>query len=173
MKALLIMFCLLLGACAGPDVRHYQQQQPALDLVQFFGGKTEAWGTFQKRDGEVIKRFHVQLTGTQQGDRFVLDEDFTYSDGSKQKRVWTLRQQKDGRWTGTADDIKGEAEGQIAGNALNWKYTMLLPVDGSVYEVQFDDWMFLIDQNTMINRASMSKFGWQLGEVTLFFRKKD
>lgn len=172
MKALLVMICLVLTACAAPDVSHYKQEQPALNLPQFFSGTTDAWGTFQKRNGEVVKRFHVLLTGTQMADRFVLDEVFSYSDGTTQRRVWTLQQQKNGQWRGTADDIKGEALGTIAGNALNWQYTMLLPVDGTVYEVQFDDWMFLIDGNTMINRAAMSKFGFQLGEVTLFFRKR-
>jgi len=47
-----------------------------------------------------------------------------------------------------------------------------LPVDGSVFEVEFDDWMFLIDEQVMLNKAVMSKFGIRLGEVTLAFRKK-
>ena len=77
-----------------------------------------------------------------------------------------------GRYTGTADDVVGVAQGQAAGNALNWRYTLRLPVDGSVYEVEFDDWMFLIDEQVMLNKAVMSKFGFRLGEVTLAFRKK-
>jgi hypothetical protein len=35
-----------------------------------------------------------------------------------------------------------------------------------------DDWMYLIDENTMVNRAKMSKFGFEVGEVTLFFRRR-
>ena len=50
---------------------------------------------------------------------------------------------------------------------------ILLPVDGTTYEVDFDDWMFLIDEQVMVNRARMSKFGFELGQVTLFFRKRD
>ena len=66
----------------------------------------------------------------------------------------------------------GEAEGRAAGNALNWRYTLKLPVDGTVYEVQFDDWMYLMDERVMLNKAVMSKFGIRLGEVTLAFYKK-
>jgi hypothetical protein len=66
----------------------------------------------------------------------------------------------------------GEAQGQAAGNALNWAYTLRLPVDGKVYEVQFDDWMYLVDERVMLNKARMSKFGIFLGEVTLSFTKK-
>ena len=45
-------------------------------------------------------------------------------------------------------------------------------MDGKVYEVQFDDWMYLVDEKVMLNKAEMSKFGIRLGEVTLSFTKK-
>jgi hypothetical protein len=77
-----------------------------------------------------------------------------------------------GRWTGRADDVVGTAEGRAAGNALNWRYTLRLPVDGKVYEVQFDDWMYLVDERVMLNKAAMSKFGMFLGEVTLSFHEE-
>jgi hypothetical protein len=67
--------------------------------------------------------------------------------------------------------VVGTARGQAAGNALNWRYTLRLPVGDSVYEVQFDDWMYLIDERVMLNKARMSKFGVFLGEVTLAFHK--
>jgi hypothetical protein len=120
-----------------------------------------------------VKRFHVEITGTHQNGVLVLDERFTYSDGTKQQRIWRLTPAPDGSWRGTADDVKGEAVGKIAGNALNWRYTLLLPVDGTTYEVAFDDWMFLMDKNTLLNRASMTKFGFELGQVTLFFKKRE
>jgi hypothetical protein len=66
----------------------------------------------------------------------------------------------------------GVATGVSSGNALNWRYTLALPVDGKVYEVQFDDWMYLVDDKVMLNKATMSKFGIRLGEVTLSFTKK-
>jgi hypothetical protein len=39
-------------------------------------------------------------------------------------------------------------------------YVMALPVDGKVYNVDFDDWMFLMDDRVMLNRSVMSKFGF-------------
>ena len=35
-----------------------------------------------------------------------------------------------------------------------------------------DDWMVLMDEVTMLNKATMSKFGVRVGEVTLSFRKR-
>lgn len=162
----------LLSACAGPGISQYANEQPKLDPMQFFSGKTQAWGMFQKRGGEVVKRFVVDMTGTVDGDKLTLDEQFSYSDGSKQQRIWTLRRQPDGSWRGTASDVVGEARGELAGNAFHWSYVLRLPVDGKTWEVHFDDWMYQLDGKTMVNRASMSKFGFELGQVTLFFRKE-
>jgi hypothetical protein len=170
-RILIACAVLLLAGCAGPDVALYAHQQPALDVAVFLGGATEAWGMFQKRSGEVVKRFHVDIDGRADGASLVLDERFKYSDGTTQRRIWRLTRQSDGSWRGTAADVVGEAIGQLAGNALHWQYTLRLPVDDSVYDVQFDDWMFLIDDQTLINRARMSKFGIELGQVTLLFRK--
>ena len=66
----------------------------------------------------------------------------------------------------------GTAAGQTSGNALNWRYTMALPVDGRTWHVDFDDWMYLVDERVMLNRATMSKFGVRLGEVTLSFTRR-
>ena len=66
----------------------------------------------------------------------------------------------------------GEALGESRGNAFHWTYTLNLPVDGRVFEVQFDDWMYLVNDRVMLNKASMRKFGIYLGEVTLSFSKR-
>lgn len=172
-KLLSLGLLALLCSCAAPDVSHYAANQPVFDPAQFFAGKTDAWGMFQKRSGEVVKRFQVEITGTEKDGQLTLDERFRYDDGSTQQRVWTLVRQADGSWRGSAGDVVGTATGRAAGNALNWRYTLLLPVDGKTYEVSMDDWMFQLDQNTMINRTSMSKFGFEVGQVSLFFRKRN
>lgn len=166
-----LLLLLSIAACSGPDIRQYAAQQPALELSDYLNGDLEAWGMFQNRSGEVVKRFHVALTGTWQGDVGTLDERFTYSDGSTERRVWTLRRQADGSWRGTAADVLGEALGEVSGNALHWRYQLRLKVDGEQYVVDFDDWMFLMDGRVMLNRARMSKWGVDLGEVTLSFHK--
>ena len=68
-------------------------------------------------------------------------------------------------------DVVGEAIGEVAGNALRWRYVLALPVDGKTYHVDFDDWMFLMDDKVMLNRSYMSKWGFDLGEVILTFVK--
>ena len=161
-----------MAGCAGPQVSDYSQQKPQLDLRTYFNGAVEAWGIFTDRSGAVVKRFIVQMDCQWQGDEGVLDEDFTYSDGTQQKRIWRLKALPNGRYEGRADDVVGVAQGEVRGNACRWQYTLALPVDGRVWNVEFDDWMFLMDQEVMINKAVMSKFGVRLGEVTLSFKRR-
>lgn len=163
---------LALAGCASPTPLDYAAEKPALDLQRYFNGDVVAHGIFSDRSGKVVRRFTVLMKCQWVGDEGTLDEAFTYSDGKTDRRIWRLKKLPGGRYSGTADDVVGTASGQVAGNAFQWNYTLRLPVDGKVYEVQFDDWMFLMDERVMLNRAVMSKFGIRLGEVTLAFQKQ-
>ena len=162
----------LLAACSTPQVQDYARETPVLELRDYFNGTLDAHGIFTDRSGKVVKRFTVVMVCTWTGDQGVLDEAFTYSDGTTQRRIWRLTRHANGRYTGTADDVVGSAQGQQSGNAFNWAYTLALPVDGRVIEVQFDDWMYLMDNKVMLNKAAMRKWGVGLGEVTLSFFKR-
>lgn len=175
----LLSVCLIafaLFGCSSPSVTQYANEKPNLDLSEYFNGTIDAYGIFTDRSGEVKKRFTVLLVaqwkvidGKKVG---TLDESFEYSDGTKQKRIWTLTETAPGKYIGRADDVVGDALGESAGNALNWAYTLALPVDGTIYQVQFNDWMYLVTPKVMLNKAKMSKFGIDLGEVTLSFYKR-
>ncbi len=170
--ALLSAAAALIAGCAAPGVEAYRDQRPVLDLRQYFDGEIEAQGMFQNRSGEVVRRFTVAIRGSWQGNVGTLEEDFFYSDGTTDRRVWTITRIDEHNYIGTADDVIGEATGKAYGNALRWRYFLALDVDGKTYKVDFDDWMYLIDEKIMLNRSEMRKFGLRLGEVTLAFRKK-
>ncbi|MGV8842294.1 MAG: DUF3833 domain-containing protein [Pseudomonas sp.] len=174
MTRLLVSVVLLLSlwSCGSVDVGHYADQQPQLNLERFFSKPVKAWGIFQNRSGEVVKRFEVNIASRREGENLILDERFLYSDGTREQRVWTLTPEGPGRWSGRAGDVVGVAKGEVAGNALRWRYRLNLSVDGSVYEVSMDDWMYQMDEDTLINRTSMSKLGVEVGQVTLFFRRQ-
>lgn len=169
-----------LTGCASPTIADYAGEKPVLDLRQYFNGTVDAWGVFTNRSGKVVKRFTVVMKCSWSGEPGrevgVLDEDFVYSDGTTQKRIWTLRRTPgeggQGRYTGTAGDVVGEAQGEERGNAFYWSYDLDLPVDERNVVVHFEDWMYQMDGRVMLNRATMSKWGVTLGEVTLSFTKR-
>jgi hypothetical protein len=191
---------LALTGCAGPQVSEYASEKPLLDLRTYFNGTLDAYGVFTDRSGKVVRRFTVVMRCQWNGEEGVLDEDFAYADGTTQKRIWRLTHLGNGRYTGRADDVVGIADGQVAGNAFRWGYTLALPVGGdpsaagppqgasapsggsavreaasvgaTIVNVDFDDWMYLMDERVMLNKATMSKFGVRLGEVTLSFVRR-
>jgi hypothetical protein len=134
-----------------------------LDLRQYFNGTLDATASSRTAAASIVKRFTVVMQCSWKGNEGVLDEAFTYSDGTTQRRIWRLTKHADGRYTGTADDVVGEATGQTRGNAFRWTYTLALPVDGRSTTSSLDDWMYLIDERVMLNRATMSKFGVPAG----------
>jgi hypothetical protein len=162
----------LLAACAGPQLADHAGQTPAMDFRQYFDGLVTAHGVVRNRGGKVLRRFVVTMDCSWTADgRGTLHEEFRFDDGERQQRTWQVQRTSDGRWRGTAADVVGQAEGETAGPAFNWRYTLRLPVDGSTYEVQFDDWMYRIDKRTVINTAEMRKFGVRVGEVVLSFTR--
>lgn len=170
-----VLFALALGAfagCAGIEAADYAAERPTLELSRYFDGTLDGWGMVQDRSGKVTRRFTVVIRASWRGDTGTLDEDFTWSDGERQKRVWTIRKLADGRYAGTAADVVGEARGVSAGNALNWRYQLAVPIDGRTWHLDFDDWMFLVDERVLLNRAVMSKFGVRLGEITLSLTRR-
>jgi hypothetical protein len=162
----------LVAGCASSVPEDYANEKPVFDLARYFDGTVDGWGMFQDRSGKAVKRFYVRIDGKWSGDTGTLDESFEWSDGTKSTRVWTLKRQAPGRFTGTAHDVVGTASAIGAGNAMQWRYSMKLPVNDKEYEVDFDDWMYLIDEQTMLNRSSVTKWGFRVGEVTLAFRKR-
>jgi uncharacterized protein YceK len=167
-----LFLLIFLSGCASVVPKDYAAEKPELDLKQYFNGTIDAWGMFQDRSGKVVKRFTVVIDANWKDNVGTLDEDFTYSDGTKERRVWTITKTGAHDYTGTAGDVVGTAIGESYGNALNWRYVLNLKVGESNYNVSFNDWMYLMDDKVMLNRAEMSKFGFKLGEVTLSFKKR-
>lgn len=168
----LVSSFIFLNGCTSVEVKQYSRETPTLKLEEYFNGTLDAYGIFQDRSGVIKKRFHCVISASWKDGIGTLDEKFDYSDGTKSRRIWTLKKIVENEYIGTAADVVGEAKGTAAGNAFRWKYIMDLEVDGSHYHVKFDDWMFLMNDKVMLNRSKMSKFGIDLGEVTLSFYKR-
>ncbi len=170
MKILLIALTVFLMSCSN-TLKQYGGTTPQFKLEEFFSGPLIAHGMVQNRSGEVLRRFSVEMTGEWEGNKGTLYELFYYDDGEQQERIWYLEKLGPNQYAGTASDVTKDALGFTEGYAFNWKYTLAIPVDGKVWDIDFDDWMYLLDENRLINRAAMKKFGFRVGEVTLWIEK--
>ena len=162
----------LLGACTGPKLEHYNDTSPRFDMQTYFTGPIKAWGIVQDRRGHVVRKFDVDMVGTVKDDVITLEEDFEYYDGETQRRVWVIKPSVNGGYEGRADDILDYAKGEVNGNALRWAYEMDLPVGDKTYRITFDDWMFQMNDGVLVNRSYLKKFGITVAELTLFMQKQ-
>jgi hypothetical protein len=159
-------------ACASASsLEQFQSAPRQLVLEDYFLGETSAYGLFEDRFGKVRRQFKVDITGELEGNRLTLTENFLYDDGERETRIWEIDVLGGGRYRGTAGDVTGIAEGQVSGNAFNWKYKVDLKVGGSTWNVGFNDWMFLMQDDVLINRAYVTRYGIEIGQVTIAFRK--
>lgn len=168
---LAVAAALLATGCGSMRIDDFANTTPRFLPEEYFVGETRAWGFFQDRFGTIRREFTVNIEGRLDGETLTLDEDFVYADGERDTRVWTIRRIGDGVYEGTAADVIGTARGRAVGRAMNWVYDFELPRGEGTLRVTMDDWMFLQDDEVMLNRTTVSKFGIKLGEVVIFFRK--
>jgi hypothetical protein len=168
----LLMFAVLLSACSTrrPDPAG-MQAYGAFQLEPYFLGEVKAWGLFEPTFGGSIRQFTVSIAGRRDGSALVLDEDFRFSDGETQRRVWRIEADGAGSYAGRADDVLGLARGELRGNGLHWTYDLRLKTDDGGLDVTFDDWLYRFDDEVVLNRATIRKWGLPVGSVTLAFRK--
>ena len=164
---------LLLAGCSSMDINDFRGTQPELDIHDYFQGELRAWGIVENRSGVATRQFTVDMVGRLEGDTLVLEEDFEYADGETDRRVWRIRKEGEHRYVGTAGDVIGEARGEARGRAFHWEYKVDLKVGDDTYRVAFDDWMYRQEDDVVINRATITKWGFEVAQVTVVFQKRD
>ena len=149
----------------------YKNTKPEIKIEEYFLGNVKAWGIFQGRSGKVKRQFTANMNGSIEGNNLILDEDFNWNDGEIQKRRWVIKKISENQYEGKAPDVVGVAKGVSYGSAFKFEYDLLIPYKDKKIKVKFDDWIFKQDEKVAINRATVSKFGFKVGELTVFFIK--
>jgi hypothetical protein len=167
--ALLVLF--IVSGCAVMKPTDFEDATPRLLIEEYFQGETQASGLFEDRFGNLRRQFVVDITGIWDGKVLVLNEQFHFSDGETDQRIWTITKTGRDTYEGRADDVIGIAKGESHGNALNWQYDLNLKVGDGTLRVHFNDWMFLQPSGVLLNRAKVTKLGVEIGTVTLAFTK--
>jgi len=164
---------LLLNNCSGSSMKpiDFKDKKPRLIIENYLSGHVKAWGILQNRSGKVTRQFSANLNGAWDGKQLILDEKFNWSDGEVQTRQWKIKKIDNHNYEGTAGDVVGKATGYSYGPAFKFEYVLLVPIKGKEIKITFDDWIFLQDDKVAINRATMTKFGIKVAELTVFFQK--
>ncbi len=165
---------MILSACT-PSIHDYANIKPKLELEKFFSGPLVAEGILKNRNGKVTRWFSANIDANWQHGVGTLEEYFVFNDGERQTRTWTLAplasKGKLTQYRGTANDVKGEAKLSVIGNALFLNYVLTVPYKNGTLDLKVDDRMYLVNEDTIINESILSKWGFNLGTLTLSIRK--
>ena len=167
----LILLIFLTGCANNMKPTDFKDQKPRLIIEDYLSGKVKAWGILQNRSGKVTRQFSADLMGKWDGKQLILDEKFIWSDGEVQNRQWTIKKIDKHNYEGTAGDVVGLAKGFSYGPAFKFEYVLLVPIKAKNIKIKFDDWIFKQDERIAINRATMTKFGIKVAELTVMFVK--
>ncbi|MDH3763067.1 MAG: DUF3833 domain-containing protein [Gammaproteobacteria bacterium] len=169
----LALICLtLVASCASVSIEDYAEKQPRLVAEEFFNGKLSAHGMVKNRSGKVIRSFVALIDAYWVDGVGTLDERFTFDDGEQQTRVWKLAPAGDGKYTATAGDVVGQGSMQVAGNSVFLDYVLRIPYGDGTIDVSIDDRMYLISEHVLLNESIMSKWGFEVGQITLVIEKE-
>jgi hypothetical protein len=168
-----LIVTILLTSCSGNKMKptDFKDQKPRLIIEEYLSGNVKAWGILQNRSGKVTRQFSADLNGNWNGKQLILDEKFNWNDGEVQTRKWIIDKIDEHNYEGTAGDVVGKAKGYSYGPAFKFEYVLLVPVKGKEMKITFDDWIFMQDERVAINRATMTKFGIKVAELTVMFVK--
>ncbi len=149
---------------------NYEATQPQADIKSALAGPMDAEGMIFDFRGRMTSRFTAKMDMQWNGASGVMDEAFTYSTGRSHNRQWRVSVGNDGTFRAEADDIIGVAEGVQSGATLRMKYRIRLPKEAGGHVLDVIDWMYLVENGSILNRSEFRKFGVKVAELIATFR---
>ncbi len=148
----------------------YAGTGPEFDIRTHLSGTFISEGMIYGPTGRVVSRFVAQMEGRWQGETGSLSETFQYAGGGTQARRWELILAEDGAFTAEAEDLVGTGTGQQSGATVRLNYRIRLPADAGGHVLDVTDWMYLMENGTIMNRSEMRKFGIKVAELVATIR---
>lgn len=159
------------AAFAAQRPSDYIGQGVALDPRRDLSGRLLCEGVVYGPTGRVVSRFVADMEGTWQNDRGILTERFRYDSGKRDSREWRFTLDPDGSLHAEADDVVGTGLGKAEGSALCLRYRLRLQDDAGGHVLDVIDWMYRLENGTIINRSQFRKFGIKVAELVATLRR--
>ena len=163
----------LLPACSSVSISEYADNTPTMVVEEFFNGSLRAHGIVKNRGGKVTRYFNASINAYWVDGVGTLDEVFKFDDGEEQRRIWKLVKDDSGNYVGSANDVVGNSTLKIAGNSLFLDYVLRIPYDDGTLDLHIDDRMYLVSERVLINESVMTKWGFNVGQITLVIEKNE
>ncbi len=165
--------CLSLAGCAKPmPVAGFAATRPSFDPLAYWTGHTHSWGVIETPSGAPSEIVQTDCLGEPEGpDGLHMRQTLTEGDGTVTHRDWHLRRLGGGRFTATANDMVGTAEGTAVGRVFHWRWVWATHPGNPLLNVTMSQWMYGMPDGTMMNRTVISKLGVTVAEVSEQFSR--
>ena len=148
----------------------YADAGPAFDLKTHLNGPMACEGIIYGPTGRVTSRFTAEMEAVWNGNQGRMSEHFKYDSGTVQDREWRLTVDDAGNIAADADDLVGTGGGKQVGSGVKLAYRIKLPDSAGGHVLDVVDWMYLLDNGTIMNRSQFRKFGIQVAELVATMR---
>ena len=145
----------------------------AFDLRKHLKGPILCEGVVYGPTGRVASRFVADMEARWEGNVGVMTEEFRYDSGRVQNREWRLTLGNDGSIKAEADDVVGAGQGRQEGPGVQLNYRIKLPEEAGGHVLDTTDWMYLIENGSIINRSQFRKYGVKVAELVATMRPKE
>lgn len=148
----------------------YATTSPEFDIKRILNGPITSEGLIYGPTGRMTSSFVARMHGEWDGDNGTLTELFVYSSGKTMQRKWYLTTGPGNTFVAEADDVEGKGHGVISGSTVMLRYRIRLPEDSGGHVLDTTDWMYLMEDGTIMNRSEMRKFGIKVAELIATMR---
>jgi hypothetical protein len=159
-----------LGACATVPPSP-SAPSGRLTLVDAFRGRTVGEGVFRVPVAGIERRFRATLNGRYDGRVLTVVEDFLFADGETDRLTWRFTRVAPGRWTGTREDVVGQADVREGPTEIRLDYTADARSRGTTTRLGFSDIIYRRADGVVVNEAVVTRFGVPIGSVEFLIRR--
>jgi len=180
-KFLVITLLLSTSSCAYvdfnkkivPQIPKSLEGAAKADVKEFFDGDIDAFSIRFNSDNEIIASRVIKINGSWEEGKGIIRQQFISNMSKKDSRTWLITLKNENDFTAIGHDILAPAKGLQTGNVIQMLYTITDSQENSASNVDHEDLMYMIDDNSMIIISKMSKGGKYIGQEIISLSKSN
>jgi len=173
MRLLRLAALLALAGCSAPlGPAGFANSGPKFNPLAFFTGHVTSWGVEENRGGQPIAIVTTDCEGTLLAPgELRMVQVLHVGAAPPQTRIWQFSEDAGGTFTATANDMAGSTTGVASGREFHWRWVLETHPGNPLANVTMEQYMYQMQDGSVLIRTIVSKLGVRLLEVSEVFRK--
>ncbi len=144
------------------------------DVKSFFDGDIEAFAVRFDKDNKIISSRIIKVNGSWEEGKGIIRQQFVDDKKEKDSRTWLVTVENGKNFSAIGHDIVSPAKGVQNGNVIYMTYSLSKANDDLQKNItDYEDKMFMVDQNSMIMITNLFVKGRSIGHEIVSLTKVD